>query len=83
MPLFLDTHRDVAGLTAEAAAAAHARDVEVQGKYGVRYLRYWYDETTGKIFCLAEAPSMDVAIAVHREAHGMVANEITQVTEGQ
>lgn len=82
MPLFLDTHRNVQGLTAAAAAAAHAKDVEVQAKYGVRYVRYWYDEATGKIFCLAEAPSMEAAIAVHREAHGMVADEITEVREG-
>jgi hypothetical protein len=82
MPLFLDTHRNVQGLTAAAAAAAHAKDVEVQAKYGVRYFRYWYDEATGKIFCLAEAPSMEAAIAVHREAHGMVADEITEVREG-
>lgn len=82
MPLFLDTHRDVVGLTADAVAAAHAKDVEIQDTYGVRYLRYWYDESTGKIFCLAEAPNMEAAIAVHREAHGMVANEITEVTEG-
>lgn len=82
MPLFMDTHRDVQGLTAAACEAAHARDVEVQAKYGARYLRYWYDETTGKIFCLVEAPSVEVAIAVHREAHGMVADEIVAVTEG-
>lgn len=82
MPLYLDTHRDVAGLTAAAAAAAHARDVAVQARHGVRYVRYWFDEATGRIFCLAEAPSMEAAVAVHREAHGMLADEITEVTEG-
>jgi Protein of unknown function (DUF4242) len=82
VPLYLDTHRDIQGLTAAMAAAGHAKDLEVQAKHGVRYLRYWYDEATGKIFCLAEAPSMEAAIAVHREAHGMVANEISEVKEG-
>ena len=46
------------------------------------YLRYWYDEATGKVFCLAEAPSAEAAIAVHREAHGLLADEITEVREG-
>jgi hypothetical protein len=82
MPLYLDTHRKVPGLTAEAAARAHAADLAVQEKHGVSYMRYWYDEATGKIFCLVEAPSADAAIAVHREAHGGVADEIVEVREG-
>jgi hypothetical protein len=82
MPLFLDTHRNIEGLTAAMAAAAHAKDVDVEGRHGVRYVRYWYDEATGKIFCLAEAPTMEAAIAVHREAHGMLADEISEVKEG-
>ena len=82
MPLFLDTHRNVDGLTAAGVTAGHARDVEVQARHGVRYVRYWYDEATGKIFCLAEAPNIEAMIAVHREAHGMLADEITEVVEG-
>jgi hypothetical protein len=82
MPLYLDTHNKVPGLTGEAVAKAHAADVAVQDKYGVKYMRYWYDEATGKVFCLAEAPSAEAAIAVHREAHGLLADEITQVNEG-
>jgi uncharacterized protein DUF4242 len=82
MPLYLDTHNHVPGLTGEAVAQAHARDVEVQGKYGVSYLRYWYDEATGKVYCLVEAPSAQAAEDVHREAHGLLADVIQQVTEG-
>ena len=82
MPLYLDTHHKIPGLTAEAVAGAHARDMEVGPKYGVRYLRFWYDETTGKVFCLVEAPSKEAAAAVHREAHGLVADEIIEVKEG-
>ena len=70
------------GLTADAVAKAHARDVEVQAKHGVRYMRYWFDETTGKVFCLADAPSPEAAAAVHREAHGLMADEIVEVREG-
>jgi hypothetical protein len=82
MPLYMDTHHKVEGLTAEAVTAAHVKDLEVQDKYGVKYLRYWYDEGTGKVFCLCEAPSKEAAEAVHREAHGGVADEITEVKEG-
>jgi hypothetical protein len=82
MRLFMDEHRNVDGLTAEAIASAHQKDLETQGKYGVVYHRYWFDEGSGKVFCLVEAPSREAAEAVHREAHGLVADEITEVTEG-
>jgi hypothetical protein len=82
MPLFMDVHHHVDGLTAEAVAGAHQRDLEVQEAHGVRYLQYWFDEGSGKVFCLVDAPSADAATAVHREAHGLVADEITPVTEG-
>lgn len=82
MPLYMDVHRKVDGLTADAVAEAHKKDLEVQGKHGVTYHRYWFDEGSGKVFCLVEAPSKEAAEAVHREAHGLVADEITEVREG-
>ena len=82
MPLYMDVHQHVEGLTADAVAGAHARDLEVQGKHGVDYKQYWFDEGTGKVFCLVEAPTKEAAIAVHREAHGLVADEITEVRSG-
>ena len=57
-------------------------DLQTQGQYDVKYLRYWVDEQAGKIFCLAEAASADAAVKVHREAHGLVAEEIYEVQEG-
>jgi hypothetical protein len=82
MPLYMDTHGHIEGLTADAVAQAHAADLKTQAKYGVKYLRYWFDEANGKVFCLIEAPNKEVAIAVHREAHGMLADEIVEVKEG-
>jgi hypothetical protein len=82
MPLYLDVHNKVDGLSPAMAAAAHKRDLEVQGKHGVSYIRYWYDEGTGKVFCLVQAPSKEAAAAVHREAHGVMADEIIEVKEG-
>jgi peptidyl-tRNA hydrolase len=78
----MDHHHKVDGLTAEAVAGAHARDLEVQSKHGVNYLKYWFDEGTGKVFCLVDAPSKEAAVAVHKEAHGLVADDITEVQEG-
>jgi hypothetical protein len=82
MSLFMDVHNKVEGLTAEAVAGAHARDLEVQGAYGVSYLKYWFDETSGKVFCLVDAPDSEAAALVHREAHGLVADELIPVQEG-
>ena len=82
MPLYMDEHRKIEGLTAEAVAEAHRRDLQVQGKYGVHFHSYWYDAGNGKVFCLVEAPSKEAAAAVHKEAHGLLADEITEVKEG-
>ena len=81
MATFIDIH-DVPGVKAQDAADAHAADLRVQGQYGVDYQRYWVDEEQGAIFCLVEAPSPDAASTVHREAHGLVAEEIFEVKEG-
>jgi hypothetical protein len=82
MPLFIDHHKNLEGLTAEAVVEGHKKDLEVQEKYGVKYHRYWYNEETGEVFCLVEAPSAEAAEAVHREAGGVAADEITEVKEG-
>jgi len=82
MPLFIDHHRGQEGLTAEAVAEAHKKDLEVQDKYGVNFQRYWYSEETGEVFCLVEAPNAEAAESVHREAVGMAADEIVEVQEG-
>jgi hypothetical protein len=82
MPLYMDKHRHIEGLTAEAVAEAHRRDVEVQEKHGVNYRQFWFNEDEGSVICLVEAPSEEAAEAVHREAHGLVADEIIEVQEG-
>jgi hypothetical protein len=48
----------------------------------VDYQHYWVDEAAGKVFCLVEAPDREAAIAVHREAHGLVAQDLFEVTQG-
>ena len=82
MPLYMDVHHLDGPVSIDDVAKAHAADLEIQGDHDVSYLRYWVDEGQGKIFCLVEAPSSDAAATVHREAHGLVADEIYQVAEG-
>jgi Protein of unknown function (DUF4242) len=82
MPLFMDVHTLEGGASAKDVAEAHQKDLETQTKYGVDYKSYWVDEKAGKIFCLVEAPNADAAHTVHREAHGLVADEIYEVHQG-
>ena len=81
MPLYMDVHRLGEPVTVDDVAKAHLADLQHQDKYDVKYLRYWVDEQHGKIFCLVDAPDADAAATVHREAHGLVADEIYSVSE--
>ena len=83
MALFIDVHEHIPGLTEDAVSGAHQKDLETQGKHGVKYLQYWYNEKSGRVFCLVDAPDKEAAVAVHREAHGLVADEIFEVVEGR
>jgi hypothetical protein len=77
----LEVHPIVGGVAAADVAGAHRKDRETQGQYGVNSLRAWVDEAAGKIFCLVEADNAELANTVHREAHGLVADEIYPVGE--
>ncbi|MFN2555446.1 MAG: nickel-binding protein [Nitriliruptorales bacterium] len=79
MPLFMDRHEGLKGITPQEAAEAHMQDLSVQGRHGVHYLSYWLDPQRGTVFCLADAPSADAAEKVHRESHGLVAAKIIEV----
>jgi hypothetical protein len=82
MPTYMDVHTVDGGVSAADVAGAHQADLKTQTKYGVNYKHYWVDETVGKIFCLVDAPDAETAVTVHREAHGLVADEIYEVSEG-
>ena len=81
MPLFLDSHILPAGVTAEMVAEAHAKDIAIEATYGVRYLKYWYDATRGRAFCLVLAPSKEAAMAVHQASTGEQPDDIFEVQE--
>jgi len=82
MPTYMDVHTMDGGVSASDVAGAHQADLETQTEYGVSYRQYWVDEAAGKIFCLVDAPDAETAATVHREAHGLVAQEIYEVSEG-
>ena len=79
MPTYIDIH-DLPGVTADSVAAAHAHDQHVQGRHGVEYVKYWVNEKQGKVFCMCTAPSAEAAAIVHKEAHGLLASRIMEVT---
>jgi hypothetical protein len=82
MPRFQDMHLVPPGeVTPAMLAAGHQLDLAVQDKHGVRYVKYWYDAATGRVFCLSDAPSKEAALAVHREAHGQMPDDIFEVEE--
>jgi hypothetical protein len=78
----MDVHQIEGGASMDDVAQAHLADLQTQGSYDVRYLRYWVDEGSGRVFCLVEAPTAAAAADVHRQAHGLVADHIYQVQEG-
>ncbi len=79
MPTYMDIHEIPGGVTAADVAKAHFKDMEVQGKYGVHYHKYWVNEKEGKVFCLCDAPNAEAAVEVHREAHGLLPDKLIQV----
>jgi hypothetical protein len=82
--LYLDRHDLGPGkVTAKDVAAAHQKDLAVQAKHKARFLNYWFDEATGTVTCLVEAPSSQDAVAAHKEAHGLVPDAIDEVIEGR
>jgi len=54
-----------------------------EASHDVHFLNYWFDAASGTVMCLAEAPSAEAAVAVHREAHGLLPASIAEVSEGR
>ena len=79
MPLYMDIHRGTSGFTQEDLEAAHRTDLEIQDRYGARYVTYWWNRDSGHLFCLVEAPTEDAAAAVHRDGHGFAPDALLEV----
>jgi len=82
--LYLDVHHLGPGkVTAAAVAEAHAKDLAVQRKYGVHFLKYWVDEAGGDVYCLSSSADTQSIRRTHAEAHGLLPDQIYPVTEGK
>ena len=81
--LFIDVHLLHPGsLTAADVAAAHTKDLAVQAKHGVRFLKYWVDEKAGTVYCLSSAPDSAHIADAHNEAHGLLPQQVYAVKDG-
>jgi class 3 adenylate cyclase len=79
MPVYMDRHKMPPGISLKDVEGAHHADMQVQDKYGVNFLTYWFDQEDGAVFCLADAPSSESLNKVHGESHGSIPHEILEV----
>jgi class 3 adenylate cyclase len=80
MPLYMDIHHKV-DATPDDVQKAHLSDLEAQEKFGVKYLKYWFNPHAETICCLVHAPDPESARKCHLEAHGLAADRIIEVED--
>jgi hypothetical protein len=82
--LYIDVHELGAGkVKFEDVAKAHAKDLSIENKYGVEFIKYWVDEKEGKVYCLSNSINSDSIAKTHAAAHGLLPAHIYQVTGGE
>jgi hypothetical protein len=82
--LFIDVHHLTPGkVRYEDVEAAHAKDLAVEKKYGVDFIKFWVDEDRGLVYCLSSANDTASIRKTHAEAHGMLPDGFYMVTDGQ
>jgi len=81
--LYIDVHQLEPGkVKYEDVAKAHAKDLAVENKYGVDFLKYWVDEQKGLVYCLSSSSDSGSIKKTHAEAHGLLPTHIYAVTDG-
>lgn len=78
----MDLHEDMVGVSADDLERTHMTEVDAQDRYGVKFLRYWFNEPSGTLFCLIEAPDADACHAVHRDVSKCTPSKIIPVEPG-
>lgn len=79
MPMFMDVHTSMVGVTDDALRVAHQADLDIQADEGVDFQRAWADPVSGHVFCLSEAPSAEAIRRIHERA-GHPADEVHEIT---
>ncbi|MEX6690860.1 DUF4242 domain-containing protein [Danxiaibacter flavus] len=81
--MYIDVHQLEPGkVKFEDVAAAHAKDLAVEKKYGVHFINYWVDEQQGLVYCLSTASDTGAVRKTHAEAHGLLPAYTFEVTDG-
>jgi hypothetical protein len=81
--LFIDVHSLEPGkVTFADVLAAHQKDLAVEGKYDVSFIKFWVDESKGKVYCLSSARDSQSIAQTHAEAHGLLPSAVFKVTDG-
>ncbi len=82
--LYIDVHQIGPGkVTYAAVAEAHKKDLAVEYKYDVQFLKYWVDESKGVVYCLSSARDSASITKTHAEAHGLLPAYTYLVTDGE
>lgn len=78
MPHYMDIH-SVKGATLEDVVGAHNLDLKYADEHHVTPIKYWFNPSAGKVFCLFEAPSAEATECLHAKAHGLMAEKVIEV----
>ena len=77
---YLDIHQLQPGkVKLEDVAQAHAKDLAVEKKYGVHFIKYWVNQDNGTVMCFASASDSSLLRKTHAEAHGLLPNYIYKI----
>jgi len=76
---FIDVHTGMKGIDRNKLVEEHRKDTQIEAAEGVKFLKAWADPTTGKVFCLSEAPNKEAVLRVHKKA-GHATDEIYEVS---
>ena len=81
--LYIDVHHLEPGkVSFEDVAAAHSKDLALEKKYGVQFIKYWVDTDKGLVYCLSSAPDSASISKTHGDAHGLLPDRVYKVSEG-